>query len=257
MKLSCVLTATNDNELYSDFIPIFIETYKKLMPDVLVRIIYVGEKIPEKFNKYKDNLILHTPHSWISTAFVSQYIRMLYPALLKVDGGVMITDIDMIPMNKEYYLDNIKDVEDDKFFCYRDALHTECAQIPMCYCIAKPETWSKIFKINNLEDVDQRLNKVDYDIEYENKHGGKGWCTDQNHLFLGVMKYENENNVKIFEYKKDSESGYKRLCRDDHTSKSLPFDVMDNIKKHKYTDYHLNRPMSKYDKLNWKIFYLL
>jgi len=222
MKLSCVLTATNENPLYCDFIPIFINTWKKLCPKILIKIIFIGKELPEKFKEYWDYLYLFTPLPWVSTAFVSQYIRMLYPALIDVDGGVLITDMDMLPMNSDYYYKNIEDVEDDKFFCYRDALHTECAQIPMCYCIAKPETWSKIFKINNLEDVDQRLNKVDYDIEYENKHGGKGWWTDQNHLFLGVMKYENENNVKIFEYKKDSESGYKRLCRDDHTSKSLP-----------------------------------
>jgi len=257
MKLSAVVTATNDKELYCDFIPIFIETWKKLMPEVLIKIVFVGTEIPEKFNKYKDYLILFTPHSWISTCFVSQYIRMLYASLIDVDGGVMITDMDMLPMNREYYVDNIKDVDNDKFFCYRDVLHTECAQIPICYNIALPETWSKIFKIKTEEDIHQLLNEVDYKIEYEDRHAGVGWGTDQNHLFLAVHKYENTNNVKIFEYKKDSETGYKRLDRDDINSRTLGVSVCEDIKNHKYTDYHLNRPMSKFDALNWKIFYHL
>ena len=33
MKLDCVLTAVNENELYLDFIPIFIKTWNKLYPD--------------------------------------------------------------------------------------------------------------------------------------------------------------------------------------------------------------------------------
>ena len=257
MQLKCVLTATNDNELYSDFIPIFIESYKKLMPEVLVRIIFVGEKIPEKYNKYSDNLILFTQPSWISSAFVSQYIRLLYPAILKIDGGIMITDIDMIPMNRDYYIDSISDVDDSMFFCYRDVMHLDCCQIPMCYNIATADTWSKVFHIKNLEDIEQRLNIVDYKINYEERHGGLGWSTDQEHLFLSINKYENENNKKIFIYKTDAETKFNRLCRDDGVSRSLPQNVLDNIKNHKYTDYHLNRPMSEYDSLNWKIFSLL
>jgi len=258
MKLGCVITATNDNELYCDFIPIFIETYKKLLPDVLVRIIYVGEEIPEKFKEYKEYLILYTPASWLSTAFVSQYIRLLYPALLKIDGGIMITDMDMLPMNAKYYIDNIKDVSDDKFFCYRDALHTEGGgELPMCYNVALHTTWSNIFKINTLQDLDQTLIEVYEKIEYEDRHAGKGWGTDQNHLFLSVMKENNRLNNNLFIYKEDKKSGYKRLDRDDINSKTLPKTVIDNIKNHEYTDYHLNRPMSKYEKLNWRIFSLL
>ena len=255
MKLECVLTATNDNPLYCDFIPIFIETWKKLLPNVLIYIIFVGNEIPEKFNKYKEHIILYTPPIWVSTAFVSQYIRNLYPAIIDVDGGVLITDMDMLPMNSEYYIDNIKDVDDSKFFCYRNVLHEECAQIPMCYNIALPSTWSNIFKINNLEDVEQRLINIHDSIEYEDRHAGKGWGCDQEHLFMYVIK---ENNISdIFEYKNDNKTGYKRLDRDDGISKTLPKNVIENIKNHKYSDYHLNRPMSKFDELNWKIFSLL
>lgn len=257
MLLDCVLTATNDNPMYCDFIPIFVKTWRKLLPNVLIKIIFCGEEIPEKFKEYEEYLILFKPHSWVSTAFTAQYIRLLYPALIDVDEGVLITDIDMIPMNSNYYTKNIESVSEDKFFCYRDVLHTECAQIPMCYNIALPEVWSNIFDIETLEDVEQRIVEIHDKIEYEDRHAGKGWGTDQNHLFLSVMAYQNQNNKNIFEYKNDLITKYKRLDRDDGNSRSLPASVVDDIKNHKYSDYHLNRPMSKFNDINWKIYNLL
>ena len=37
----------------------------------------------------------------ISTSFISQYIRILYPAILNYKSGILITDIDMLPMNRD------------------------------------------------------------------------------------------------------------------------------------------------------------
>ena len=44
MKLDCILTATNDNPLYLDFVPLFIKTWKKLYPTVDVIIILISKK---------------------------------------------------------------------------------------------------------------------------------------------------------------------------------------------------------------------
>ena len=58
MKLDCVLTATNENDRYIHFIPIFIDTWKKLYPDVDVKIVLIAESIPEQFLYYSNNIIL-------------------------------------------------------------------------------------------------------------------------------------------------------------------------------------------------------
>jgi hypothetical protein len=49
MILDCVLTSVNLNPLYIDFIPIFVKTWNKLYPNVDVKIILVGDEIPEQF----------------------------------------------------------------------------------------------------------------------------------------------------------------------------------------------------------------
>ena len=49
MKLDCILTACNTNELYIDFIPIFIKSWTKLYPDVDIKIVLINDIIPDKF----------------------------------------------------------------------------------------------------------------------------------------------------------------------------------------------------------------
>ena len=115
MKLDCVLTAVNEKQIYIDFIPFFIKAWKKLYPLVDIKIILVADKIPDNFLKYKNNIILFKPLDNIFTAYISQYIRLLYPCILKYKNGVLITDIDMIPMNKTYYTVNIEKHDNDKF----------------------------------------------------------------------------------------------------------------------------------------------
>ena len=69
MKLDCVLSAVNENTIYIDFIPIFIETWKKLYTDIDIKIILIAKKIPEKYLCYKNNIILFEP-------IVSLYIKL-------------------------------------------------------------------------------------------------------------------------------------------------------------------------------------
>jgi len=82
MKLDCILTAVNKNKLYIDFIPFFIKCWSKLYPSVDVKIVLIAEYIPKDLLSFKDNIILFVPEKNISTCFISQYIRLLYPAIL-------------------------------------------------------------------------------------------------------------------------------------------------------------------------------
>ena len=120
MKLDCILTAVNENTLYLEFIPIFIKTWNKLYPNVDVKIILIAKKIPEEYLCYKDNIILFEPIENVLTSLTSQFIRLLYPCILNYDNGVMITDMDMLPMNRSYYTENIKPFDNSKFIYLRE-----------------------------------------------------------------------------------------------------------------------------------------
>jgi len=115
MKLDCVLTAVNDSRLYLDFVPSFIKTWNKLYPDVDVKIIFISKNIPDDLLVYKENIILFEPIDNILTSFTAQFIRLLYLYILNYTDGVLITDIDILPMNRTYYTEHIKPYDNNKF----------------------------------------------------------------------------------------------------------------------------------------------
>ena len=123
MKLDCVLTAVNENKLYIQFVPYFIKVWNKIYPDIDIKVILIANSIPEILNEYINNIILFEPIENVSTSFISQYIRLLYPAILNYKNGIMITDIDIVPMNNIYYTENISNYDNNKFIYLRNFVY--------------------------------------------------------------------------------------------------------------------------------------
>ena len=251
MILDCVLTAVNEKPLYLDFVPIFIKTWNKLYPNVDVKIILIANKIPDKLLLYKNNLILFKPIKNVLTSFTAQFIRLLYPCILNYNNGVMITDIDNIPMNRSFFTKNIENISDNKWINLRD-WHTN-NQICMMWQVAKPITWKEIFHIENLQDIKDTLISVNNTINYIDGSINKAWFTDQTFLYKKVMKWNEKTKNYIF--LKDKQTNYKRLNRNRFNISDIK--IRENITKGIYSDYHCYRPMSKYYKLNWDIYNLL
>lgn len=245
MILDCVITACNENPLYCDFIPIFINSWVKLYPTVDVKIILISDIIPARFLKYKKHIIHFKPLENVSTAFTSQYIRLLYPCILNYRNGVLITDMDMLPMNDTYYTENIKEYENNKFVYYRHIFYDN-KEISMCYNTATPQVWKDIFNIHTENDIIDRLINKYNNITYVDGHGMNGWSTDQLDLFTYVMEWNNKTNNLIVLH--DNNTGYRRLDRGSNY----------NIEQHKikngyYSDYHCFRPYTQHKEINDKI----
>lgn len=244
MLLDCVVTAVNDNPMYIDFIPIFVETWKLLYPGVDTKIILIADKIPDAFRAWENNIILFEPIEGVSTVFTSQYIRMLYPCVMNYENGIMITDIDMLPMNRRYYTENIKSYDNTKFIYYGEKIGYE-EQIIMCYNVAVPGVWRDIFGIHSMHDMRERIKSV---------HGlGVQWFTDQLTLYEKVMQWHAHTNN--FVCLKESDTGFSRLDR--HTFHLGHENIRRAIASGVFSDYHCYRPMSTYSAINCDIFKLL
>ena len=156
MKLDCILTSCNLNTNYLDFVPLFVKAWSKLYPHVNIKIILISNKIPENIKKYEKHIILFNEIPEIYSSFISQYIRLLYPALLPYDNGILITDIDMIPMNNTYFKKYIK-MKDNKFITFRNRRLDK--NLVICYNCALNKIWKEIFNINNINDIINHLKK--------------------------------------------------------------------------------------------------
>ena len=56
----------------------------------------------------------------------------------------MITDMDMLPMNRTYYTENIKSFDNSKFIYFRGNVCISHKEIAICYNVASPKTWKEM-----------------------------------------------------------------------------------------------------------------
>lgn len=187
MKLTTVLCAVNDNPAYYMFIPKQIIFWNKFNINFIA--VYVGNSLPDELKPFKNNIILWNNTPNLNSAYVAQNIRIYYPALLDLpdDEMVMITDMDMLPMNDKYYKDGLENYTIDDFIYYRNI---DGNQIYMCYNAAHPKLWSKIFGISSIQDIENILIK-NYNTLYNGIPGSTGWFTDQEILYKYLINYPN------------------------------------------------------------------
>jgi len=252
MIIDTVITATNILPLYYDFIPTFIKAWNILFPEVNVKIILVHDHIPDNIKEYTDNIILFKPLKGINTAFISQIIRLFYPALIDTDKGVLITDIDMIPMNRTYYTEHIKKYSADKFICYRDVL-LDLEELPMCYNVAVPNIWGEIFNVHNIDDIRNIICGIYNQINYDGNYGGSGWTTDQKLLYDMVLKWNKQTgNLILLNDKITNFLRMDRIYGVDIHDKSI-----NDMITGRYSDYHMLRPYTQHKNKNDQIIDIL
>lgn len=245
------MTSCNLNKLYTDFIPIFVRSWKKLIPEIKIVIVLISDKIPDEYLEYSEHIRLFQPITGVSDSFISQYIRNLYPCILNSNGGVLITDMDMLPLNSNFYLENIEKY-DNKFIYYRGnlKLHNEYS---MCYNVALSETWKDIFKIEEEDDITNRLKEVFSSLRHSEGHGAEGWNKDQLDLYTYINKWDKKE--ESFITLSDRRTGFQRLCRSRFSI--LNRKIERSIIKGKFSDYHALRPYMKYKETNDRIIDLI
>ena len=155
MNIDKVILSSNDNPEYLDFWPIVSEAWINI--GVTPILFYTGEKKFEGNNIYNFNI------ENINTAFLAQNIRLLAPAIFPNDVCI-ISDIDNMPLSKEYFQENISNFGGDEFIIYRPDATTE-DMISIMWNAAKGSVWSDIFDV---KDIDNIYNKIKswYPVNY-------------------------------------------------------------------------------------------
>ncbi len=187
MKLDCVLVACNDNPKYLDFWPIVRQAWWDLagLPCIMV---YVADDLPEHLAQ--DPAVRHfKPIPGWPTATQAQCIRLLYPSLMKCDGAVMLSDMDMIPMQRDWFVKGFEPFGPEQFVSLR-GIDESCKQIYMCYVGATPKMWGELFSVSDEDDVRKHLEDWSKAYPADGIRGGDGWCTDQTILYMRVKQIQ-------------------------------------------------------------------
>jgi hypothetical protein len=238
MKIDTVILSSNDNPDYIQFWPIVSEAWKLMGVNPIL--IYTGEK---KL-KLKGDVINFNIKN-IDSSFVAQNIRILYPSLL-TNKTCLVSDIDNLPLSRNYFLDSVSSFNKNSFIIYRpDACPPN--MISMMWNAAAAATWYELFKVDSEKKIEKYLNKwytKNYSIQ------GKAWYTDQIKLRKHVNKFSRKNKSRIIELDDDA-LGFYRFNRN-RLEKHLA--IMNENPDVRFTDFHMPRPLSEYKELINKVF---
>ena len=230
MKLDCVLVACNENPKYLNFWPIVKEAWNTIV-NVPVKMIYVGHTFPEDLQKDSDVIFFQAIDSW-PTATQAQCIRNLYGALLPYTGAVMLSDMDMIPMQSDFFHKGLAAAPDT--FCSLRGIDEHYRIIYMCYAAASPAVWRDLFQIHSLEDIRRTLTEWSKQHFSDGKHAGEGWGTDQEKLYAAVKSYMKEHPVHLLPC-----CPIPRVDRIDNSIYRYSPDMQRSVKARSYVDFHM------------------
>jgi hypothetical protein len=157
--------------------------------------VYVGESLPEHLQNDPAVKFFKGIPGW-PTATQAQCIRLLYPALLGGSDAVMISDMDMIPLQRSFFTQGFLSFQQNQFVSLRGIDENE-KQIYMCYVGATPRVWSELFSISSEEDIRTRLTEWSQSYPADGSHGGLGWCTDQIELYSRIKKLQQQSPDRV------------------------------------------------------------
>lgn len=240
MKLSCALVVCNENPSYLEFWPIVKKAWQEIV-GIPVLLVYVGHELPPQLEG-DTSVVCFPPIPMWHTATQAQCLRLLFPALIQCDGAILISDMDMIPLQPQWFHDTIEPFSNDSWVSYRESLGN---QIVMCYCAATAQTWGDLFSVRSMEDIQMKLQEWATKWHTDGHRGGQGWTTDQEILFQTVSDAEVDGRME------------KRLCilpdpyhhvcpRPDRLDRAIPDEwiqfppiVKNALKAKQFIDFHM------------------
>ena len=233
MILSTVIASVNNNEKYYMFIPKQIKFWKRFGINFVA--VYVGEKIPDVLLPYSENIILYDKNLDLNTAYLGQNMRIYFSCLLDLPDNemIMITDMDMLPLNDVYFKTGLEEYTKDDFIYYR---YIDGDQIYTMYNAAHPSCWSKAFGIKTMEDIDIELRK-NYNNNYDGVPGSHGWYIDQELLYKKLIKYEKLRVLNRDITRLEAET-YKNHLLNGYTNFVSQYDDF-----HSHRDYYSNKEL--------------
>lgn len=230
MKIDYVIVSTDGNPLYDGFPDIIKKTWYPLV-GVIPIIVNITDN--DYIYDYGDHISVgYKQVAGINTGFQSQISR-LYATKLFKDKTFLISDLDMIPLSKSYFVDNAETVQDNGLLIYTaDAYgYQNQKRYPMCYNLAMGSTYDEIMDLNSsYEEFVLRLHAMNL-----------GWDTDE--VFWGgcVSLFEEKFPDRIKKIHRGFAEGF-ATKRIDRCSWHHPNNDFSKISDGEYIDSHLLRP---------------
>lgn len=168
IKIDRVILSTTINPRYIEFWPLVSRLWHDLL-DVRPTLALISEYRDIPIDTTFGDVIYFTPIQGVPTDWHARMIRLLLPAFFE-NEVCLVSDIDMIPLNKSFFVDSISEVVSDSLVVYDNKSYDDnnsyknFTRIPMCYVAAKGSIFKEIFGLHNISEISSKLRKwVKYD----------------------------------------------------------------------------------------------
>ena len=200
MKIDYVIVSSDDNPMYLDFWPIVRDLWSKIIG---IKPIWVHISDEDKIID-KGDYIIHKIKKLdgINSGLQSQIARM-YVTKFYEDKVCLTSDIDMLPISKEYFTHTTLPYNDDSIVILSSDAYPNKVRHPICYNAAKGKTFNEILDLNvSFREYCEKLIKFNW-----------GWDTDE--LYFGKMLQQFQNKNRIIELNRGWTNGManKRIDR--------------------------------------------
>ena len=228
MRPTKAILAVDNNPIYYPFWNTVSKYWSEII-DIEPVLIYVGKESPSVLNlseKYGQVHHLNTKDLQFKTSTMSQVVRH-FGATLYPDDVCILSDIDMLPLNKDYFVNQKEVLEfNDDGICFYSSDAPAEKRFPMCYISAKGSVFSEIIKSN----YDDFKNEVGKWINY-----GFGWNTDEMVFYDKWSKSKFTNNSLMLN------RGWKNNIASNRIDRVV-LGLVDWNRIGEYYDFHMLRP---------------
>ena len=239
MKIKYAIMSSDSNPLYLDFWPIVSKIWKEIfdITPVLYYIDHNQEKdIDETYGKVikmtpVDNIPIYLQCLWVRYWSFTQY----------TDDVCIISDIDMLPLSKKFFIEKVKDIEENKYVHLNPCYETY-GTLPSCYHVSKGSLFQKILDLpSSWEESIKNLHSLNLGRNPGGHLEGKTqWFADEKFSSDKIFLYKKNNDDEvIFLPRENGQNGF----RIDRINWRYQPEL---VKEGYYFDSHSIRPYSTY-----------
>ena len=151
MKLKYAVVSSNSNPEYLDFWPYVAKAWKSLIGLEPI-LLYIDENEPPPYvHEHGKVYYFKSLKEW-DIAQQAQCIRFWAARIL--DEPFIISDMDMLPISKDYYLNHAEYIGDTGIISYSSDIikyrwYRTNPQYPMCYLAGDPKSFVELLDLND------------------------------------------------------------------------------------------------------------
>lgn len=144
MRVDLAIHASDSNPFYLEFWPIVSKLWTEVF-GIRPMLVYIDENHDIPIDTTYGDVLKFKPVDGVPLYLQCQWVRYWIPSQFP-DKISMICDIDMLPISRHYFIDQIREIPDDTYV----HLNANHRFIPSCYHIAKGSLYKKVLELHDM-----------------------------------------------------------------------------------------------------------